>query len=114
MSDEPKVGELPALTMRDVVWRLERVAGNADTDPRWKAAQAIRVLQGWESFVVHPGAAPNDAAEREARKDEARDAARYRWLRQQSHPWDSRWLSMRVMDEAVDAALQAEQEAGRG
>ena len=72
MPYEPKVGELPALTMSDVVWRLERVAGNTDTDPRWKAAEAIRALEGWESFLVHPADAPDDAAEREAWKYEAR------------------------------------------
>lgn len=41
----------------------------------------------------------------EAPTDDARDAARYRWLREQSHPWGGKWYSLARLDTAIDAAI---------
>lgn len=35
------------------------------------------------------------------------DAERYRWLREQSHPWGSRWLSREPLDTAIDSSRAA-------
>jgi hypothetical protein len=40
------------------------------------------------------------------------DAARYQWLREQSHPWGSRWLSREVLDAAIDRAIAAQSTKG--
>ena len=39
-------------------------------------------------------------------------AKRYDWLREQSHPWGSRWLSLQELDAAIDAARAAADQGG--
>jgi hypothetical protein len=106
MPHEPKVGELPALPMPDAT-----VYGS-DRTVRGHAILTDKVRE-WGRLAV----AQALAAEREARKDEARDAARYRKLcaslltlsvtdehdREMHGAWLSEWL---------DAALQAERPEG--
>lgn len=41
-----------------------------------------------------------------------RDAARYRWLRQQSHPWGKAWYSLGALDNKIDEALARREREG--
>jgi hypothetical protein len=47
--DQPPRGRV---WLRDVIAAFEREARNTDTDPRWRAAAALRDLEGWWSRTV--------------------------------------------------------------
>lgn len=42
------------MVLRDLIWEFERRAANTDTSPYWRAASALREIEGWQgtSFVA--------------------------------------------------------------
>jgi len=46
------MGERQPIPVVEIIWALEREAGNTDTSPQWQAASALRRMTDWESRTL--------------------------------------------------------------